>query len=150
MNEGNSFWNSILGKFIRWMIYIPFGMILSHLVLALLTMSSLWSLYNIRGTIILLIILGGVPLGFYLYAIIQINYMAVDYIVSLCPYPKIGNILFGIVYYPFYIYYCLHMFYVGGRHGDQAGAVIVVLHAIVAMLITGYVLVKTYMEAKNE
>jgi hypothetical protein len=146
MSEESSFWDTVIGKIVRWLVYIPFGIITSYLVLGLSTISSLWLIYNLRGTIILLILLGGIPFLFYCYGMGKIYLETISYSILMCPNPKIGNVLFGTVYYPFCLFYCKHMLF--ARGGDEGIKFVIILHAAVAMIITSYVLVKSYSEEK--
>ena len=91
-----SFWNSILGKIIRWISYIPIAFIAIVIIEVLSYMFFGWLFRDMRGFIIIGILFGG--LFTLLPMVVMLYYFALFLSVNICPSPKVGSIIFGVLY----------------------------------------------------
>ena len=136
-NQKDSFWDSVVGKTIRWIIYIPFGLTVSYLIIALATLNWIWlsgDLFIIR------LLLGGefvmLLWGFLYYIIIS------HAVGSICPNTKTGCIIFGIAYYLFHISFVKHI--LTNDPPSLGITLFATVPTLAAMTITGYILLKNF------
>jgi hypothetical protein len=92
------FWNSVFGKILRWLLYIPVGSILIVLIEVLSIAFFIWLFQgDMRMFIIIGFLFGALfsllPIGVMLYyfSIIFANQM-------ICPSPKVGSVIFATLY----------------------------------------------------
>lgn len=94
------FWGSGLGQVLRWLLYIPIGLLLLWSVKLLSIVFFAWLFRDARGLVIIGLLFGGVALfipagGLY--------YLVGLMIMKTCPAPKVGMIIFGVLFYLFEI-----------------------------------------------
>jgi hypothetical protein len=96
-SQEKTFWNSILGKIIRWVAYIPIGSILLGLVEYLSALFLVWLFAgDMRMFVIVGILFGGI---FMVWPLIMAYYgIVVLANTVICPVPRVGAIIFGTIY----------------------------------------------------
>lgn len=98
LEKKSSFWNSVFGKILRWVIYIPAGLILLTIVETTSTFFFFWLFDgNMRTFIVVGIVLGGLSM---LLPIVLIIYYFIIILANqiICPEPKRGSIIFSVMY----------------------------------------------------
>ena len=92
------FWRSVLGKLIRWALYIPVGLVSVTLIESFALLFFGWFFHgDARWFLVVGILLGGlvvfgVPIVLlYFGAIVLANRV-------ICPIPRVGSIIFGTLY----------------------------------------------------
>ncbi len=103
----STFWETNLGRSIRWLVYVPIGIALLVLVQSLASMFFSWLFHDGRDFFIIGILLGGVTV---LPALGMIYYLAFFLIAEICPSPKPGMIVFGTIFYLFAAANMLYIF----------------------------------------
>ena len=116
-NYEPGFWQTIIGKALRWLAFVPIGIILTIAIEVLTILGTIWLF---RGDLRLFIIIG-ILFGALFTAIPLIMYTFYGAIylstVIICPTPKVGSIIFGTIYYLLTLPLLIGMFINPGEMG---------------------------------
>lgn len=103
----SNFWESKLGKIIRWALYIPVGLIFLELIKILSILFLVWFFGDMKGFLIIGILFGGVA---FIWFAGFLYYLSILLISACCPAPKKGMLVFGTLYYLLSIYVIISYF----------------------------------------
>lgn len=90
------FWDSQAGRLIRWTLYVPLGLLALKAVQVGSILALTWLFRDVRGLVIIGFLFGG--FGFIVMAG-GIFYFVALLIAKICPNPKLGMVIFGVLYY---------------------------------------------------
>ena len=94
----NKFWRTKTGLLLRWITYIPLGLLLLVFVQSTCMVFLTWLFRDTRDFFVIGLLLGGVAA---VPAAVTLYYLSFRFISDMCPSPKPGMIIFGTVFYLF-------------------------------------------------
>lgn len=131
------FWDTPIGLSIRWILYLPLGLVMLKITQFLSIAFLTWLFRDLRGLVIIGLLFGGLMFFFMAGA----AFYAVAYLVmKICPAPRQGMAVFGVVFL------CWELLIVVGSliDHDWKTATIVVLTSAVSIVILGTLIVQSW------
>lgn len=122
-----NFWESKLGKFLRWALYIPLGVTFLELLKGLSILFLVWFFEDMRGFLIIGILFGGVV---FIWFACYLYYFSILLISLCCPSPKKGMVVFGTFYYLFALLAIISYFQKGNS---------TTLHFVIGTIVCGII-----------
>jgi hypothetical protein len=98
------FWESPFSRVIRWILYVPVGILILSLGAGLAQLFLEWLFKDLRGLLIIGVLLGGTSFIFAAGAAFWFLTIAIS---KICPRPKIGMVIFSTLYISMNIRYLI-------------------------------------------
>ena len=89
-----SFWNTIIGKSIRWILFIPVGLISVSIADLLIEFTYIWLASLSTKWLIIVLFMGGT----FLLAVFWGVYLAAMATIAIVPHKRSGMIIMGVIY----------------------------------------------------
>jgi len=90
-----NFWSTKAGLLIRWLIYLPLGLVALKVVEIGCAMFLGWLFRDMRGLVIIGFLFGGL---IFVYFAGLLYYGAIRVVAAICPSPRPGMIVFATIY----------------------------------------------------